>query len=115
MVSIKNILLFVASVSAAALIRRDASTVDQDLQKINTDTTALRRNINSYNGGALNALPIQNAQSTLANDIKRGTSDAQNSQTANDQDAQSIIDFINHVVITTTPTTTNETQFIRRC
>ncbi|KAK4627979.1 hypothetical protein CLAFUR0_03970 [Fulvia fulva] len=97
MVAFKNIALF--AVSATALVfPRNAATVQADLNKINSDTQTLTQRANSYNGGLINALPVQNAEGTLENDIKSATSDAQASGPVSDADAQSIIDYINNTL-----------------
>lgn len=98
MVAIRNIVLL-ATTAAAAVVRRDAATVQADLKTINSDTTDLTSKINAYNGGLFNALPVQNAESQLEKDIKSATDDANASSTVSDSDAQAIIDYINSVSI----------------
>ncbi|WPH04467.1 Hypothetical protein R9X50_00735800 [Acrodontium crateriforme] len=92
MVAIKNILFFATAISAAAIVRRDAATVLADLKKVDSDTNALTTAINNYSGGAIAAIPISSAESTLDKDIKQTTSDAGGS--VSEADAQTIVSYI---------------------
>lgn len=99
MVAIKNLVFLAASVSAAAFLRRDVSGLQKDLTTINSDTVALTNSVNSYTGSFSQALAVNSAESTLDNDIKSATKDAQGtSGPLSDSDSQSLIDYINNTL-----------------
>lgn len=91
MVAITRLVLLAVSATAAVL-PRDAATIESDLKTINSDTTTLTSKVNAYNGGVINALPVQNAESQLEKDLKSANTDAQNSAAVSASDAQTIID-----------------------
>ncbi|PVH79913.1 hypothetical protein DL98DRAFT_419528, partial [Cadophora sp. DSE1049] len=78
LVSIKNILFFAVTASAAVIIpRADVNaTATADIKTIRTDIQALTSASNSYSGGLTNALKVQDAYSTLDKAIQSATTDA---------------------------------------
>lgn len=98
MVAIAKALTLISVATAAVVFRRDAAQVLTDLEQINSDTTALTTAVNNYNGGLANAVPIISAESTLENDLKTATTDANNSGTVSESDAQNILDYITNTL-----------------
>lgn len=97
MVAITKI-LYLATATVAAVVRRYAATIQSDLQKINSDTLALTQAVNNYNGGIANAGPIVSAENTLEKDIKSTTQDAQNSAPVSETDGQNILNYIKNTL-----------------
>lgn len=94
MLSIKN-LLFLAVAATGSVIKRDAAEVKQDLQTINSDTSAVTTAVNNYNGGGFtNAVPIVTAQQQLSKDLKKATETAKNAGVVSEADANDIIGYI---------------------
>ena len=98
MVAFKIILLLAAS-AIAAVIPRDAATIEKDLKTLNSDTSNLHTAINNYNGGgAINAIPIQNAEQTLDKAINNADTDTKSSAAINDADTKTILVFIKNTL-----------------
>lgn len=98
MVAIRNILFFV-SASAAVVIPRDASTIEKDISTIDSNVKSLTNAVNNYNGGgAINAIPIANAESTLDKSIQQGTKDANATSTLSSADSKAISNAIQSLI-----------------
>jgi hypothetical protein len=76
MVAIKNVLLFIASASALAIVKRDTATILTDIATIDSNVNALTTAVNNYNGGILAAIPVANAESTLEASVRNPLPDA---------------------------------------
>ncbi|TVY68748.1 hypothetical protein LSUE1_G006382 [Lachnellula suecica] len=98
MVAVQNILLFVATASALAIGKRDASTILSDISTIDSDVKALTSALNSYSGGLFGALPINTAESNLDDAINQGTKDAQATTQQDSADSQMVITAINNLI-----------------
>lgn len=59
MLTIRSVFVFATAVSAAALVKRDVTTVLTNLENIDTQTNALTAAINAWDASALGALGIQ--------------------------------------------------------
>lgn len=64
MVAIKNVILFISAVSAAA-IKRTPATILTDIAAIDTNVKALTTAVDNYNGGFVELLTVNSAESTL--------------------------------------------------
>jgi hypothetical protein len=96
MVAAKNIFFFVSAVSALAIGRRDASTID-------SNDKALTSAMNIYSVGLFGIIPIENAESTLDKSINQGTSDAQAASQLSSADSNSIIAAVQNLTLTSSP------------
>jgi len=85
--------LLLAGIASAGLMRR--ADTQTNLQTIDTDTRALIRAEQSYNGGLFAALSVKNAADKVDQDIKSATSDAQSSAPLSESEAQAAIDYVN--------------------
>lgn len=97
MVAITKFLLFAASVSAAVLPRQ-AATIQTDLNPINSGVTDLKNSVNSYNGGLFAALPVQTRAGDLQNEIESATTNANASPAVNEADSASIDAYITNTL-----------------
>lgn len=97
MVAITKFLLFATSVCAAVLPRQ-AATIQSDLNSINNDVTSLRNSVNSYNGGLFAALPIQQRADDLQKEIEGATDNANASPALNEADSASIVSYIQNTL-----------------
>lgn len=97
MVAISKVLLFATSVCASVLPRQ-ASTIQTDLNNINSGVTDLKNSVNSYNGGLFAALPIQSKASDLQKEIDSATDDANASPAIGESDSASIVAYIQNTL-----------------
>ncbi|GAB7366191.1 hypothetical protein MBLNU230_g7751t1 [Neophaeotheca triangularis] len=98
MLSVKNLIFGALAISAsvsASVIKRDAASIQNSLETIDSDLRQLTSQVNGYNGGLFAALPIQSSESQLEDDIDAATSTAQASNPLSASDSQAIIAYIN--------------------
>ena len=91
-------LLLVGTATAAVIPRAAQASVLGDLQTIDSDTQALDSAERSYTGGLFGAIPVENAEKQLDNDIKSATTDAQNNGPVSESDASAAIDYVNNTL-----------------
>lgn len=65
MLTLQTAFVFATAVSAAALVKRDVTTVLTNLENIDTQTNALTAAITAWDASALGALGIQSDVTTL--------------------------------------------------
>lgn len=65
MFTLQTAFVFATAVSAAALMKRDVTTVLTNLENIDTQTNSLTAAINAWDASALGALGIQSDVTTL--------------------------------------------------
>lgn len=97
--TIISLLLATVAYSASIVRPRDSAAIIDDLNRINADTTALQSALSSYQGGLFNALPIQNANDQLTQDINTAISSAQYYGFSGDQDSQQALSFIFYTLV----------------
>ena len=59
---------------------------------------ALKKAADNFSGGLFGALPVQNAASTLEDDLDTATTNANNSAAVSDSEASSIISYISNTL-----------------
>ncbi|APA10830.1 hypothetical protein SS1G_03523 [Sclerotinia sclerotiorum 1980 UF-70] len=97
MVAIKNIILFISAVSAAAISRRTPATILSDITTIDTNVKALTTAVDNYNGGFFGLISVSSAESTLETSIKNAATDASNTSPLSSADSENILGEINNL------------------
>ncbi|THC94418.1 hypothetical protein EYZ11_006115 [Aspergillus tanneri] len=77
-------------VGTSSVLPRDATAVQQDLDKLSTDVKALTSAITSYTGGVSGALEIQNKEQTVEGDLDKVTTDAKAASTFTESESSTI-------------------------
>ncbi|CAD6444258.1 88ee55e3-7759-4024-a49e-dd0ac489dc56 [Sclerotinia trifoliorum] len=90
MVAIKNVILFISAVSAAAISRRTPATILSDITTIDTNVNALTNAVKNYNGGFFGLISVSSTESTLENSIKNAATDASNTSPLSSADSENI-------------------------
>jgi hypothetical protein len=88
--------LLLAGVASAGVMRR--ATTSANLETIDSDTRALIRSEQSYNGGLFGALAIKSAADKVDQDLEAATKDAQASAPLDEAAAQAAIDYVNNTL-----------------
>ncbi|KAI5362311.1 Putative Cell wall mannoprotein [Septoria linicola] len=92
--TIASLLLATIAYSAPLIHPRASAAIIDDLNTINTDTTALQSALSAYKGGLFSALPIQNANEQLTKDINNAIASGGYYGFASEQESQQALSFI---------------------
>jgi len=80
----------------SAVISREAQTTQANLETIVKAVEKLNATVTGYKGGVLSAVSISSDEAALGQDIKNSTADAKKSEVVTDQEADTLIAYINN-------------------
>ncbi|TEY37818.1 hypothetical protein BOTCAL_0505g00090 [Botryotinia calthae] len=98
MVAIKTIFCFITAVTAAAIYQHTPATILTNIATIDTNVNALTKTVASYEGGFIQLLAVDNAESTLESSIKNAGTDAANTSQLSPADSNNILNAINDLI-----------------
>lgn len=84
-----------AAAAKNAVTSREAQTTAANLESINASVQKLTVTVSNYKGGLLAASSISNDAAALGQDIKNATGDAKKSEVVSDEEAATLIAYIN--------------------
>ncbi|KAH8645824.1 hydrophobic surface binding protein A-domain-containing protein [Xylariales sp. PMI_506] len=94
MVRLASLVALAAGASAAAINRRDVSTILANLEAIDSSTNSLTSTVTSWDGSLLGALTINTAAGTLESQIEAANTEAETEAVSSSADSQTIIAYI---------------------